>query len=341
LLAFSRKQVLRPSVLSVNAAVANLIKMLDRLITSNIRIVTRCERDLWHAKVDPGQLDQVILNLSLNARDAMPLGGELMIETANCCFDSEPSGGHPEVPPGDYVMLAVSDTGSGMDLETRSHLFEPFFTTKSQGQGTGLGLSTVYGIVRQSDGFISVSSELGRGTSFKIYFPRAMEAIETVRSRDDGEPLPVGSETVLLVEDDESVREMAAVALARQGYKVLEAASGEEALAVAEEYSGEVHLLLTDVMMPKMNGHDLAERLRREHPAVKVLLCSGYTSDTVMQQGVLDASTPFLPKPFTPRALGTKVRQTLDGEVRASSPEGLRRRAERSEGDDPAQRYTA
>jgi two-component system cell cycle sensor histidine kinase/response regulator CckA len=338
LLAFSRKQVLQPKVLSVSAAVANLTKMLARLIHSNIEVVTQLDGDLWRAKVDPGQLDQVILNLALNARDAMPLGGKLMIETGNRHFEGEQIGLQAEVPPGDYVMLAVSDTGSGMDAETRSHIFEPFFTTKALGRGTGLGLSTVYGIVRQSGGHIWVFSEPGHGTTMKIYFPRVLEASEAVRPCDKNAPLPVGCETVLIAEDEERVRSLVAAVLAQQGYKVIEACDGQEAIEVARQYSGEIQLLFSDVMMPKMSGPDLAAQIRRERPGIKVLLSSGYTGDAAMQQGVLDASTPFLQKPFSAHALAIKVREALDAGDSPALP-GLPVGAERSHADDGGLRF--
>ena len=323
LLAFSRKQVLQPKVLDCNTAIANMTKMLDRLISSNIEIVTKCDADLWRAKVDPGQLDQVILNLALNARDAMPLGGKLMIETANRRFEGEQFSGEQQIPPGHYVLLAVSDTGCGMDAETRSHLFEPFFTTKVQGKGTGLGLSTVYGIVRQSGGHIAVYSEPGHGTSVKVYLPRVAAAGESAAPSEEGAPLPVGTETILIAEDEDRVRSLAVAVLTQQGYTVIEACNGDEALALAREYEGEIQLLLTDLVMPKMSGKELADEIRRHRPGIKVVLCSGYTGDTVMQQGVLDASIPFLQKPFTLRSLTVKVREVLDAGAGGPLVKGL------------------
>ena len=323
LLAFSRKQVLQPKVLDCNTAITNMTKMLGRLISSNIEIATKCEAELWHAKVDPGQLDQVILNLALNARDAMPLGGKLIIETANRRFEGQQFSGQQQIPPGYYVLLAVSDTGCGMDAETRSHLFEPFFTTKAQGKGTGLGLSTVYGIVRQSGGHIAVYSEPGHGTSVKVYLPRVVGAGEAVGSSEDGAPLPVGTETILIAEDEDRVRSLAVAVLTQQGYTVIEACDGAEALVLAREYEGEIHLLLTDVVMPKMSGKELADEMRRGRPGLKVVLCSGYTGDTVMHQGVLDKSTPFLQKPFTLRSLTVTVRQALDTGTEGVSTESL------------------
>jgi PAS domain S-box-containing protein len=342
LLAFSRKQVLQPKVLSVSVAVANLTKMLARLIHSNIEVVTRLDGDLWCAKVDPGQLDQVILNLALNARDAMPLGGKLTIETGNRDLEGDQIGPLAEVvPPGDFVMLAVSDTGSGMDAETRSHIFEPFFTTKAQGRGTGLGLSTVYGIVRQSGGHIRVYSEPGHGTTMKIYLPRVLEASQAMRLRDKNAPLPVGTETILIAEDEERVRSLVAAVLAQQGYKVIEACDGQEAIEAARKYSGEIHLLLSDVMMPRMSGPDLVAQIRCERPGIKVLLSSGYTGDAAVQRGVLDASTPFLQKPFTTHALATKVREVLDAGAPPALPDGLPGGAERSHTDNGGVRFPA
>ncbi len=335
LLAFSRKQVLQPKVISVNSAVANLTKMLGRLINSNIELVTRCEEEPWHTKVDPGQLDQVILNLALNARDAMPLGGRLVVETAKHTIEGEQLAEHPEVPPGDYVMLAVSDTGSGMDAETRSHLFEPFFTTKALGKGTGLGLSTVYGIVRQSGGFIWVYSEPNRGTVVKVYLPRTVEASETKKSRNEYQPLPLGNETVLLAEDDERVRRLTTSVLGQLGYTVLESADGEDALEVARRHQGEIHLLFTDIVMPRKCGNEIADDIRRDRPGIKVLFSSGYTGDVVAQQGPLDSSIPFLQKPFTPRTLAVKVREALDGRVEAAWGEGMGPQPEGSRRDDP------
>jgi PAS domain S-box-containing protein len=328
LLAFSRKQVLQPKVISMNSAVANLTKMLGRLISSNIELVTHCEEHPWHTKVDPGQLDQVILNLALNARDAMPLGGRLVVETANYSVEGEQLVEHPEVPPGDYVMLAVSDTGSGMDAETRAHLFEPFFTTKAQGKGTGLGLSTVYGIVKQSGGFIWVYSEPNRGTVVKVCLPRTKEQGEASRARDEYQPLPLGSETVLLAEDDDRVRRLTASVLSQLGYTVIEAADGEEALEVARRHHGEIHLLLTDIVMPKKCGNDAAAEIWRDRPGIRVLFSSGYTGDVVAQQGPLDSSIPFLQKPFTPRTLAVKVREALDGRVQSAWGEGTGPQAE-------------
>ena len=341
MLAFSRKQVLQPKVLSVDAAVSNLTKMLERLITSNIQIVTRQAAEMWHVKVDPGQLDQVILNLALNARDAMPLGGQVVIETKNRRLARGQIDQHSEAPAGDYVTLVVSDTGTGMDAETRSHLFEPFFTTKMPGKGTGLGLSTVYGIVRQSNGYISVDSELGRGTTVEIHLPRVLDAGETARSRADSGSLPMGDEVILIAEDEERVRSLAAAVLTQQGYKVIEACDGQQALEIAERCAGEIHLLFSDIMMPRMSGLELAERLRRGRPGIKVLLTSGYTGDVVAQEGALNPSIPFLQKPFTVRTLALKVREVLDANAVAGLPEDLTDASKRPAANDPGLRYPA
>ncbi len=341
MLAFSRKQVLQPKVLSVGNAVANLTKMLGRLITSNIEIVTRHAADTWHVKVDPGQLDQVILNLALNARDAMPLGGRVVIETRNRRIERGQIDPHSGAPAGDYVVLSVSDTGTGMDAETRSHLFEPFFTTKMPGKGTGLGLSTVYGVVRQSGGYISVVSELGRGTTVEVQLPCALDAGDTAKPQAESGPLPVGHEVILLAEDEERVRSLASTVLAQQGYKVIEACDGQQALEMAERCAGEIHLLFSDIMMPRMSGLELAERLRHSRPATKVLLMSGYTGDVVGQAGPLDPSIPLLQKPFTARTLAAKVRETLDASPIGDIPEDFTDGGKRPETGHPGLRYGA
>jgi PAS domain S-box-containing protein len=334
LLALSRKQVLQPRVLDVSASVRNLTKTLGTLMSSDIEIITRHEGESCRAKVDPRQLDQVLLNLVLNARDAMPLGGKMIIETANCRLDQEQISRQTEVPPGDYVMLSVSDTGSGMDAETRSHLFEPFFTTKAPGKGTGLGLSTVYGIVRQSGGYISVYSEPGHGAIVKIYLPRVLEAGESVRTQDENGRMPAGSETILIAEDEEQVRLLVAAVLVQQGYKVIQAGDGQQALEIAKRHSGKIHLLLTDIMMPRMGGPELVEHIQRARPSIRVLFCSGYAGHAAMEQGIVQASTPFLPKPFTPCTLALKVREVLDTDAGSALPLWLSVSAERSNADD-------
>jgi two-component system cell cycle sensor histidine kinase/response regulator CckA len=313
LLAFSRKQVLQPKVLELNAVVADMNKMLRRLIGEDIDLTTVLDPTLGQVKADPGQIEQVLMNLAVNARDAMPEGGKLTIETANVCLDAKYVGGHAVMQPGQYVMLAVSDTGCGMDAEIQEHIFEPFFTTKEQGHGTGLGLSTVYGIVKQSGGNIWVYSEVGRGTTFKVYLPRVDEKVEESKPGAAHTEAPEGWETILLVEDEQMVRDLAARALREQGYSVVEAGNGEEALRIAGERGGkEIHLLLTDMIMPRMNGHELAERLTRSHPRMRVLFMSGYTNRGIVNRGMLNEGALFLPKPFTLEGLTHRVREVLD-----------------------------
>jgi PAS domain S-box-containing protein len=312
LLAFSRKQVLQPKVLQLNAIVADVDKMLRRLIGEDIDPLTLLEPSLGQIKADPGQVEQVILNLAVNARDAMPQGGKLTIETQNVYLDNQYARRHTAIQPGNYVMLAVSDTGCGIDAETQVRMFEPFFTTKEQGKGTGLGLSTVYGIVKQSGGHLWVYSEIGKGTTFKIYLPRIDEVIESDEARSALAELPQGRETVLLTEDEEQVRQMIQMILEMGGYRVLEAASGEEALTLFKQHEGQIDLIMTDVVMPQMSGRELAQSLEVLHPGIKVLYMSGYTDDAIVRHGLLDQEIAFLQKPFTPDALMRKVREVLD-----------------------------
>ena len=312
LLAFSRKQVLEPVVLDLGAVTTDMKDMLGRLIGEDIALLTTPTPGLGRVKADRGQIEQVIMNLAVNARDAMPQGGRLIVETANIDLDDEYVRRHVGARPGPHVMLAVSDTGTGIPHEIQSQIFEPFFTTKEQGKGTGLGLATVYGIVKQSGGYIEVDSEPGRGTTFRVYLPRL-----------DAEPAPVdrsarpaaaagGTETILLVEDEEGVRELARDILRASGYTVLEARNGPEALLLCERHQGQLDMLLTDVVMPRMSGRELAERLAPLRPDLSVLYMSGYTDDAVIRHGVLGAGTAFLQKPFTPAALVLRVRETLD-----------------------------
>ncbi|HLY60848.1 MAG TPA: response regulator [Terriglobia bacterium] len=313
LLAFSRQQVLAPVLLDLNAAVKNMDKMLRRLIGEDVDLVTVASEGLWNVKADPGQIEQVIMNLAVNARDAMPKGGKLTIETANVDLDESYSRAHALAKPGPHVMIAVSDTGEGMTAQTQSRIFEPFFTTKGPAQGTGLGLSTVFGIVKQSKGHIWVYSELGAGTTFKIYLPRVDEAlvqVEPVLAQPDLRP---GSETVLLVEDEEAVRILVRRVLESSGYHVLEARHGAEALVICDEHKDPIQMLMTDVIMPEMSGRQLADRLSPHRPEMKVLYMSGYTDNAVTHRGILEPGTNFLQKPFTPVNVLRKVRAVLDG----------------------------
>ncbi|MFQ5613293.1 MAG: PAS domain S-box protein [Anaerolineae bacterium] len=316
LLAFSRKQIIDPRVLNLNTIVAEMDKMLRRIIGEDIELETRLGPDLWQVKIDPAQMGQVIVNLAVNAGDAMPEGGKLTIETANTVLDETYTAQHLELQPGDYVRLAISDAGTGMSEAVRARIFEPFFTTKEMGQGTGLGLATVFGIVKQSQGHIEVASEPGRGTTFNIYLPRALEELPP-RGNPEArgqEPMSPGTETILVVEDEAMVRELACRVLRGQGYTVLEAANGQAALRLLQEHSGQVHLLLTDVVMPQMGGKALADELATARPNTKVIFISGYTDRGFARHGVLEAGIEFIQKPFSPGTLTRKVRQVLDKE---------------------------
>jgi PAS domain S-box-containing protein len=312
LLAFSRRQILDFKVLDLNTFIQDLDKMLRRILGEDIELVTLLAEDLEKVKTDPGQIEQVIMNLSVNARDAMPTGGKLTIETANVELDEEYARVQIGVPPGHYVMLSVSDTGVGMSPEVKEHIFEPFFTTKEKGKGTGLGLSTVYGIVKQSRGNIWVYSEPGHGTTFKIYLPSADETIDLIKSSPTQAELPQGSETILLVEDEESVRTFAHKTLKGYGYIILEASNGEEALRLAQGHGRKINLLLTDVVMPQMSGKELADRIKILWPDIKVLFASGYTDNAIVHHGILESGIHFLQKPYTPEVLARKVREVLD-----------------------------
>ena len=312
LLAFGRKQALRPSVISLNSLVLNMERLLKRLIGEDIELVTATSHDLGATRADKGQMEQVIMNLAVNARDAMPHGGKLTLETANVYLDADYGRTHFSVIPGHYVMLAISDTGVGMDVKTQARIFEPFFTTKELGHGTGLGLATVYGIVKQSGGYIWVYSEPGQGTTFKIYLPREREAAVHM----EAEPPEIvelsGRETILVVEDDETLRKLISRSLKRYGYNVLKAANGGEALLICERERGQVHLLLTDVVMPQMSGGELAERLTGLCPEMKILFMSGYTETAAFNNGILRNKAGFLQKPFKMNRLVRKIRGTLD-----------------------------
>ncbi len=312
LLAFSRRQVLEPRVLDLNSVLTEVEKMLRRLIGEDVELVTSLKPDLGHVKVDPGQIEQVVMNLAVNARDAMPEGGKLYLETSNVDVDEDYARSHPSIMPGKFVMVAVSDTGCGMDAETQTHIFEPFFTTKEKGHGTGLGLATVYGIVKQSGGFIWVYSEPGQGSTFKIYFPCVEEAASTTEPADFAAKPAKGAETVLVVEDEEGVRSLVCKTLKSKGYKVLEATGAAQALQIVEQLTEPIHLLLTDVVMPQAGGKELAKRLSTLRPGTKVLYMSGYTDDAIVRHGILEVGTFFLQKPFAPDALVRKVREVLD-----------------------------
>jgi len=313
LLAFSRRQIFEMKVLDLNTLIRDIDKMLRRIIGEDVNLVTLLDKDLGSVKTDLGQIQQVILNLAVNARDAMPSGGTLTIETANVELDESYAFIHIDTTPGQYVMISVSDTGLGMTPEVKERIFEPFFTTKEKGKGTGLGLSTVYGIVKQSAGNILVYSEPGQGTVFKIYLPRVDEPLEVLREKVVEEEFPYNSETILVTEDEEEVRKLAVRILNGQGYTVLEASHGEEALFIAKKHiANPIHLLLTDVVMPKMSGRELAEHLRPLYPEMKVLYMSGYTDDTIIRHRVLEQKVDFLQKPFTVDRLTKKVREVLD-----------------------------
>jgi two-component system, cell cycle sensor histidine kinase and response regulator CckA len=311
LLSFSRQQVLAPRVLDLNQLVADSERMLRRLVGEDVELVTSLARKLARVKADPGQMDQVLMNLVVNARDAMPDGGKITIETEDVLLDSSYTTAHFGIEPGPYVMLAVSDTGLGMDRQTQARIFEPFFTTKEPGKGTGLGLSTVFGIVKQNSGTIWVYSEVGNGTTFKLYFPRAdgmdVSVVESVQSAQ-----LEGTETILLVEDQDEVRNVARAVLRRYGYNVLEACNAGEALLTCERHPRAISLLLTDVVMPQMSGRELAERLLRVRPDLKVLYMSGYTDNAVIHHGMLDSGVAYLQKPLVPEALARRVRSVLD-----------------------------
>jgi PAS domain S-box-containing protein len=310
LLAFSRRQIAQPRVVDVNETIRHSEKMLRRLIGEDIELAFKLTAD-GNIKVDPGHLEQALVNLAVNARDAMLLGGCLTVESSNVKLDENYARSHVGVQPGEFVMIAVSDTGTGMDAETRQHIFEPFFTTKEKGKGTGLGLATVYGIVKQAGGDIWVYSELGQGSTFKLYFPRVMEktlAPVAVESEQPAESM----ETVLVVEDEQAVRDLTVKMLQRLGYRILTAASGAEALEICREHSGSIEVLLTDVVMPGMSGRQLADALLPTRPDMKVLFLSGYTDDTIVHHGVLDRTVEFLAKPFSRELLAKKLRAVLE-----------------------------
>lgn len=311
LLAFSRRQILEPKVINLNHLIQDLHKMLNRVLGEDIELIYHLSPDLGKVKIDPGQIEQVILNLAVNAREAMPSGGKLTIETSNVDFHETSLQTHHEIIPGPYVMLALSDNGMGMSSEIQEHIFEPFFTTKEK--GTGLGLSTVYGIVKQSGGYIYVYSELGRGTTFKIYLPRVEEKEDSCLLKSEF-TLPIqGNETILVVEDEPALRELVVRILKDRGYQVFSASNGEEALRISREHpEKKIDLLLTDVVMPSMSGKQLSDRLKEVIPHLKTLFISGYTNNAIVHHGVLIEGVEFLQKPFNPDTIARKVREVLD-----------------------------
>ena len=312
LLAFSRKQILQPEMLDLNDLISGMTPMLRRLIRENIEFAALAAPGLGLVSADPSKIQQIIMNLVVNAGDAMPDGGKLIIETANVELDEDYVRRHQAGKPGDYVMLAISDNGVGMDEATQARVFEPFFTTKGKGKGTGLGLSTVYGIVKQSDGYVWVYSEPGKGTTFKIYLPRMSGQAKDPAPENKKERSLRGSETLLVVEDEPAVRALTSRILREQGYTIIEAANGIEALDIARKHEGEINLLITDVIMPGVSGQDLAEQIRASRPDIKTLFVSGYTDNAIAHQGILDADVAFLQKPFTVQSLCRKVRAVLD-----------------------------
>jgi two-component system, cell cycle sensor histidine kinase and response regulator CckA len=313
LLAFSRQQVLRPEPVNLNATVEGLRKMMKRLAGRDVDVSLTLAPGLWTVAADPTELERVIMNLVLNSRDAMPQGGKLIIETSNATIDDDYSSTHADTVPGEYVMISVSDTGAGMTKEVREKLFEPFFTTKEKGKGTGLGLPSVYGIVKQSGGFVWVYSEVGKGTTFKVYLPKSDESVAGVVITPTRNK-KVGMETILLVEDDEEVRNVAGRILRRNGYRVLEAGNGAEALRVCEDEDQTVDLIVTDIVMPEMDGTQLAQKIREKQPDARILFTSGYTEDAVVRQSFLIPGEAFIEKPFTPASLAKKARELLDSE---------------------------
>lgn len=315
LLAFARKQILAPSVVSLNELILNLERMLRRLIGTDIELAILPEDNIWHVKADPSLLEQVIVNLVVNARHAMPDGGTLTLETANLKIPNEEAQTHAEFKAGEYVRLAIRDTGAGMSDEVKRRAFEPFFTTKEQGKGTGLGLAMAYGIVKQTEGHIALESELGRGTTISIYLPRTHEAPNGCSAPGNEAP-PRGNETILLVEDEAAVRSFMIKALHQLGYTILEASNGPEALRLVKNHPEAIQLLLTDMVMPHMSGKTVAEEIRILRPEIRILYTSGYTDESIVRQGVLNETIHFLQKPYTSHVLAHKVRSVLDAEVK-------------------------
>jgi CheY-like chemotaxis protein len=310
LLAFARKRVVQTRVVDVNELVRSIDRMLRRLIGENIQLETTLDRGIWPVRADPGQLEQVLVNLTVNARDAMPTGGKIDIQTANMVI-AAPGMGEGSIAPGYYVMIAVTDVGVGMDEATLAHIFEPFFTTKKAGQGTGLGLATCYGIVKQAGGFIRATSTPGLGSTFRIYLPRAEAAVEAASPASQSRP-GAGNETILLVEDEYQVRRLIERALRQQGYNLITATNGAEAIETSKQYSSEIHLLLTDVVMPEVGGREAAAQIRTQRPDIRVIYMSGYSEELVRLQGELTESAAFIAKPFAPDELRRVVREVLD-----------------------------
>lgn len=318
LLAFSRQQIIEPKVLNINTIIDDSERMLNRLLGEDIELTFTPQSDLWSAIMDPSQIDQILVNLAVNARDAMPKGGKLLIETDNATIDKTFCAKHIGALPGDFIVLVISDTGSGMDKETQQHLFEPFFTTKGEGKGTGLGLSTVFGIVKQNNGFIHVYSEPGLGTTFRIYFPRYLgSAIETKEK--EAPAVLRGTETILVVEDEEQLLAISKAFLDSQGYTVLTASQPGEAIILCEKYEGDIHLLITDVVMPTMNGKELRERIEKLKPGIEILFMSGYTADVIAHHGVLAEGVTFIQKPFMMGDFLGKVRGVLGNKINMAS----------------------
>jgi signal transduction histidine kinase/ActR/RegA family two-component response regulator len=317
LLAFSRRQPFTPRMVQLNTLIVNMEKMLSRLIGEDIELITVAGADPAMVRTDPGQLEQVIMNVVVNGRDAMPGGGKLIVETANVEVDQTYAGSNVDLRPGSYISLTISDTGMGMDSETTAHLFEPFFTTKAPGKGTGLGLATAYGIVKQSGGAISIYSEPGRGTAVKIYLPSAEAKAGPEVTEPKAAATPGGNETILVLEDEARVRKLICEVLSGRGYHVLEAVRGEEAIRIAAEYRGRIHMVLADVVMPEMSGPQALEQIRILHPTVRVLFMSGYTDEAILHHGIVGSGAPFLQKPFLPDALARKVREVLNAQASA------------------------
>jgi CheY-like chemotaxis protein len=312
LLAFSRRQIISPRVINLNDVVASTEQILHRLITENIELSISLTPDLGPVKMDPTQVEQVLINLAVNARDAMPYGGDLTIKTSNMTLSKREAHLYPDLSPGQFVQLCIADTGIGMDEEVQARIFEPFFTTKEEGKGTGLGLSMCYGIVKQNQGHIGVESQPGQGSTFKILIPRVEQPATPISLEKENQDLLAGNEAILLVEDDSLVRGLGAEVLRQHGYKVLEAEDGREALEIAQLYNGEIQLLLTDVVMPNMSVAELAQRLKVTRTEIKVLFTSGYADGSIVQQGVLEPGVEFMEKPYSPADLLERVREVLD-----------------------------